>query len=146
MADAGKRVLLILTIILFGLGSATQYVAYSFDYHAALGEPIFTTLGHAFYAPWQFVFWDLNFGEETKEVFFLAWGILLFVTLLGGIVVLGRSLPGANGTTSTTHGSAEWASDGPSGSCLGACSVSCSGSYGPRSGIRSSGFVTSETS
>ena len=112
MNAALKRLWLFVLIALTGLASATQYLAYSFNYPEELDGAVIHVLGHQLYWPWQFIVWDFAFGESARTQFFVGWIILVVISLLGGILVLARglSLTGAN-LKSTTHGSAEWASE-----------------------------------
>lgn len=112
MTSAFSRFAIIFGAILLGLFAATQYIASGFGYQSGLGDPWMNFSGYSLYAPWKFVFWDLSYGEEYPAQFFTGWGMILFSSLFGAIVALRRSLSTSHGdTTSTTHGSAVWASE-----------------------------------
>ncbi len=112
VASVISRVATILGAILLGLFAATQYVASGFDYHPELGAPWVEALGFPLYAPWKFIVWDLSYGEGNEAQFFTAWGIVLFLFLIGTVFALRKALSTSQtGNGSTTHGSAVWASE-----------------------------------
>lgn len=105
------RVVYILTVVALGLllsaVAATQYLAYQFNYDAALGASWFASL----YAPWSFLEWSYRWWDSDPTLFQRAY----FVALGGIILSFGTyamvfffSQRRAQANTSL-HGSAHWA-------------------------------------
>lgn len=112
MAGTINRIVCILGAILLGLSVATQYIAYSFEYHPSLGVPWADVSDYSLYAPWKFVLWDLSYGEGYPAEFFTGWAVILITSLLGAVIAIRKNLSTSHTeTASTTHGSAVWASE-----------------------------------
>lgn len=110
MREASHRLVLFGLALLIGFTLATQYVAYSLDYHAGLGSPLITVAEYSIYGPWKFLIWDFEYGGGEETVFLVGWGILLLLCFTGAILILGRGIRSSGGhEASTTHGSAAWA-------------------------------------
>lgn len=64
---------------LMGFASAlsTQYLAYSFEYSAALGNPLYGNL----YWPWMALMWALEWWPQRQETFYFSAVIFLTSTL-----------------------------------------------------------------
>lgn len=96
-----------LLILSISIG-ATQFVAWRFHYHAALGTPWVSK----FYAPWSWLFWYSSFAEQGK----LTFALLNLILFLVGIIAVWSyvSVVGLRSRQSKQYddlyGSAHWAS------------------------------------
>ncbi|MEQ9244968.1 MAG: type IV secretory system conjugative DNA transfer family protein, partial [Nitratireductor sp.] len=94
--------------VLFGTWGATQYVAYKYGYHPALGEPLFSVGAHKFYAPPMWFVWIFQFAEPVEPIFDTAYLIMTASTTAGFFifitaVTMKKKLP------SGKFGTAKWA-------------------------------------
>jgi hypothetical protein len=89
---AWGRTLLTTALALFGmLALATQFVAWVFDQHRALGEAVMAVGGVKLYAPWQVLIWTLQWFAHD------AWMALLHVGLIGMVLLAAFGLAGLLG-------------------------------------------------
>ncbi|HYN38465.1 MAG TPA: type IV secretory system conjugative DNA transfer family protein, partial [Rhodospirillales bacterium] len=68
-------------LIVIGLWTATQYVAFSFGYHAALGGGMLAIGDVAIYPPWALFSWWFAWGRQYPQVFAIAGGIVAATTI-----------------------------------------------------------------
>ncbi len=109
------RFVLVQAVVSFALAiaalcAATQWAAAMLGYQAALGLPLGSFGGNAFYAPWKLFPWWLAYGAEAPGIFNQAGLIAAVGGIAPGLIALGgaawrvRAKP-----TITTYGSARWA-------------------------------------
>jgi len=110
--------LLLLTVVCIG---ATQYLAWSFGYQPALGEPLWTARSHHFaiYTPWRWIKWCWTWRHiQTESV-----ATPIKFATIGGITGLAVALAFSSSSpvdrarklsqgTAQLHGSASWAAAG----------------------------------
>ena len=104
------QVLVVLTIILLGIWSATQWTASALGYQARLGLPWFELLGTPVYHPWRLFEWWFVFDAYAPEVFNTGGSIAACSSLLALAVAIGMAIWRARQARQvTTYGSARWA-------------------------------------
>lgn len=92
-------------VLLAASVAATQFVAWRFQYHPALGRPIVDQ----FYAPWSWLTWQMQFGQQGPQTFSLVniFCLLVFGGLFYGYVTLktirARSAKEPEGIHGTAH-------------------------------------------
>ena len=91
-----------------GLFSATQFAAYQFNYHQALGSNV-----HGLYPPWMILIWGARWHGRFEDIFSKAGSIGIMVAVIGMFGLFMRKLLRANTSTANEymHGSAKWASE-----------------------------------
>lgn len=103
-----KKLVPILTLlsIIAGLGAATQYFAWVFNYSYRLG----VSLGHL-YQPWSIIIWWHKWYSLYPKYFMTAGSIGMMVTSIGFVVcyVIKMQLQNAKKANHYLHGSAQWA-------------------------------------
>ncbi|MBS1984370.1 MAG: type IV secretory system conjugative DNA transfer family protein [Bdellovibrionales bacterium] len=97
--------------------AATQFVAYQFRYHAALGAPLLIRSGHAIYQPTAWAFWLLQHSNTTslqvKQPLLAGALVVVVGSAITVMIVYGLNLRRARRLSANTedlHGSARWAS------------------------------------
>jgi type IV secretion system protein VirD4 len=104
------QVLVVLTITLSGVWSATQWTASALGYQARLGMPWFELLGAPIYHPWRLFEWWFVFDAYAPEVFNIGGSIAACSSLLALAVAIGMAIWRARQARQvTTYGSARWA-------------------------------------
>ena len=104
------QVLVVLTITLSGVWSATQWTASALGYQARLGMPWFELLGAPIYHPWRLFEWWFVFDAYAPEVFNIGGSIAACSSLLALAVAVGMAIWRARQARQvTTYGSARWA-------------------------------------
>lgn len=76
MTTWGRSVLAMATALVLMMAFATQFVAWAFSQHEALGEPVAMVGGVKLYAPWAVLVWTAQWVARD------AWMALLHVTLI----------------------------------------------------------------
>jgi type IV secretion system protein VirD4 len=101
VVSAGARLAALTSGGVVGLQSATEFVAWAFQWSRALGPGLRLGADCVLYAPWQVLVWRAEHGDEHPRLFGAA---LLF--LLGGMAagLLGSRLFAASGRTSRVRG------------------------------------------
>ncbi len=96
----------VLSALLFGLATATQVLAYKFDYHAALG-PHFRHV----YFPGMFLVWYWELGGEYPVEFQTAvsYGMAATAATLLVYVIVSRIISQSARGNAKLHGTAHWA-------------------------------------
>lgn len=97
------RILAVLSILLIALTASTQATAWKLGYQDALGSH----LGH-FYAPWNIIFWTLDWYERNPMLFIGCGSVGVCVA---GILLLFllTAISGNDSTAEYLYGSARWA-------------------------------------
>ena len=91
--------------------AATQWTAALLAYQPALGTPWLDLLGLKLYAPWKLFSWWLAFGAQAPGVFARTGTLAALGGVAAGLVASGGAAWRAgHGSSSTTYGSARWAS------------------------------------
>lgn len=99
------QALLALAFLLAGLATATQYFAYLFNYHAALGPNL-----NGVYAPWMILVWAARWSTEQQDALMTAGSVGVLVTGVGLIAVVVVRMITNNSAQANAflHGSARW--------------------------------------
>lgn len=104
------QALIITGLIISGVWTATEYVAYSLDFAEELGSPWFSVSGIQFYSPWKVFLWDYNYGASIPVLFqkaaLFSYGGT-FCSIVAALLL--GSLASHKETLATTFGSAHWA-------------------------------------
>lgn len=97
---------LFVLVILFSLTAATQYFAYQFQYHAALGAHL-----SYLYAPWKILIWAGKWWNYYSAQFTSAGSAGIMVASVGLLLLLAlKSRLSQSGSSHPyLHGSARWA-------------------------------------
>jgi type IV secretion system protein VirD4 len=104
------QVLVVLTITLSGIWSATQWTASALGYQARLGLPWFELLGTPVYHPWRLFEWWFVFDAYAPEVFNTGGSIAACSSLFALAVAICMAIWRARQARQvTTYGSARWA-------------------------------------
>jgi type IV secretion system protein VirD4 len=104
------QVLVVLTITLSGIWSATQWTAFALGYQARLGTPWFELLGTPIYYPWRLFEWWFFFDAYAPEVFNTGGSIAACSSLFALAAAIGMAIWRARQARQvTTYGSARWA-------------------------------------
>lgn len=104
------QVLVVLSITLSGVWSATQWTAAALGYQARLGAPWFELLNTPIYHPWRLFEWWFVFDAYAPEVFNVGGSIAACSSLLALVVAIGMAIWRARQARRvTTYGSARWA-------------------------------------
>lgn len=104
------QVLMVITITLSGVWSATQWTASALGYQTRLGMPWFDLLGTPVYHPWRLFEWWFVFDAYAPEVFNTGGSIAAGGSLLALAVAIGMAIWRARQARQvTTYGSARWA-------------------------------------
>lgn len=104
------QVLVVLTITLSGVWSATQWTAFALGYQARLGMPWFELLGAPIYHPWRLFEWWFVFDAYAPEVFNTGGSIAACSSLLALATAIVMAIWRARQARQvTTYGSARWA-------------------------------------
>lgn len=104
------QVLVVLTITLSGIWSATQWTASALGYQARLGMPWFELLGTPVYHPWRLFEWWFVFDAYAPQVFNIGGTIAACSSLLALAAAIGMAIWRARQARQvTTYGSARWA-------------------------------------
>jgi type IV secretion system protein VirD4 len=98
----------VFAVLALGLFSATQFAAYQFNYHLALGVN-----AHGLYPPWMILLWGARWQGRFGDIFSKAGSIGIMVSAIGMIGLFMRRLLRANTSRANEymHGSARWASE-----------------------------------
>ena len=98
----------VFSVLALGLFSATQFAAYQFNYHPALGVN-----AHGLYPPWMILLWGARWHARYWDIFSKAGSIGVMVSAIGMIGLFMRRLLRANTSKANEymHGSARWASE-----------------------------------
>jgi len=105
------RPLLATAMVLGCLWAATQWTAAMLAYQPALGAPWIDLLGLKVYAPWKLFSWWLAFGAQAPSVFARTGTLAALGGVIAGLFAIGGAAWRAgHSVTSTTYGSARWAS------------------------------------
>lgn len=93
--------------IVLGFWAGTQVFASIFQYHEALGAPLFWRL----YAPWDFVMWAIRHGNDYPLQVRQSAGVLIFVIGAGFVatIITKIMLQNTAQANKSLHGSARWA-------------------------------------
>lgn len=93
--------------IVLGFWAGTQVFASIFQYHEALGAPLFWRL----YAPWDFVIWAIRHGNDYPLQVRQSAGVLIFVIGAGFVatIITKIMLQNTAQANKSLHGSARWA-------------------------------------
>ena len=98
--------ILALGFVVLGLGAATQFFAYDFQYQASLGQHI-----NHIYEPWKILIWATKWYQTYPDAFMRAGSIGVLIAGLGLIVLVFIQMVRANSSKANQylHGSARWA-------------------------------------
>jgi len=105
-------IILVASVALAAVWSATQWIAASLAYQPALGAPWFVLAGHPVYPPPAFFWWWFAYDAYAPEIFVRGGAIAASGGVLGAALAIvlaiwrSRERDGAS-----TFGSARWASD-----------------------------------
>ena len=110
---SGKRRTVIICTLLFSgtvllSSAATQYLAWRFGFHPALGQPWFGRV----YAPWNWILWEIRFSDAAPKIFqfFHAWVGLAGVAISALLLALVHDRRRKPQRHEGLHGTAHWAS------------------------------------
>lgn len=105
--SAKKKLAVIVTMFVIGSILSTQIMAWRFNYHPALGRPLYDH----FYAPWDWMIWSAKYYATHQSM--LAGGWLTMMGIMGvGFIILTAQMTMRSRDTSSVddlHGSARWA-------------------------------------
>ncbi|MFZ5619328.1 MAG: conjugal transfer protein TraG [Pseudomonadota bacterium] len=105
----GQAIVVIL-IIFVAMAAATQFVAISFGFDAALGKPWFVVGNLPVYYPWRLFEWWFAYEAYAPDVFMRGGAIAASGGMLGAAAAIAGSLWRARQNRNvTTYGSARWA-------------------------------------
>ena len=105
----GQAILVIL-IIMAAMAAATQFVAASFGFDRALGEPWFVLGAMPVYYPWRLFEWWFAYEAYAPDIFMRGGAIAASGGMLGAAAAIAGSLGRARASRNvTTYGSARWA-------------------------------------
>lgn len=98
-------------VLLFILGCAsviaTQVIAHKFDYHQALGSPLFGKI----YYPWDGIVWTIKYYDIYQST--ITWGIAAFICVTGFsmllLIIKMQLTQRSSKSIDDLHGSAHWA-------------------------------------
>ena len=98
----------VFAVLFLGLISATQFAAYQFNYHQALGLSV-----HGLYPPWMILVWAARWHAKFGDIFSKAGSIGVMVSAIGMVGLFMRKLLRANTSKANEymHGSARWANE-----------------------------------
>lgn len=102
----GLMPVLTLLVLVAGLQSATQFFAYTFKYHAALGQHF-----HLLYPPWDILRWAARWRGQYYDALIMSGGLGVAVTAIGLIALVAVKMVVSNTAKANEylHGSARWA-------------------------------------
>lgn len=104
------QVMVVATIVVGGIWSATQWTARALDYQPRLGDYWFDVSGTPVYYPWRLFEWWFVYGAYAPEIFDSAGLIVVAGSGLAVLVAIGMALWRARQSLRvTTYGSARWA-------------------------------------
>lgn len=104
------QILIVFTIVILGVWTATQLAAYQLGYQGGLGHPWWIMFGVPVYRPWQLFWWWYEFDAYAPAVFFRAGAVAAGSGFAGCAAAILGSLWRARQTRHvTTYGSARWA-------------------------------------
>jgi len=98
----------VFAVFALGLISATQFMAYEFNYHPALGVN-----AYGLYPPWMILVWAARWHARYWDTFSKAGSIGVMVCAVGMVGLFMRTLIRANTSKANEymHGSARWANE-----------------------------------
>src|SRR6266498_2448907 len=96
-------------VLCLSLSAGTQYCASTFQYHQALGAPLFKVSGTPVYSPWAWIGWARRFGVRAPRTFAVAEGMAFCGGLGAFLIMVALVARGRRRDKSTAHGSARWA-------------------------------------
>ena len=103
----GKLIPILAALTLGGsLSAATQYFAYSFRYHPALGANF-----HGVYPPWSILTWSSKWHVAYPDALMQAGGIGVIISAVGllGLLAVKSIMGNTSRASEYLHGSARWA-------------------------------------
>ncbi len=104
------QIMMVLTIVLLGLWSATQWTAAALGYQMRLGTPWFDLLGTPVYHPLKLFEWWYFFDAYAPDIFLRGGAIAACSGFAGAIAAIAMSVWRAQQSKLvTTYGSARWA-------------------------------------
>ena len=104
------QIMMVFTIVLLGLWSATQWTAAALGYQMRLGTPWFDLLGMPVYHPWKLFEWWYFFDAYAPDIFLRGGAIAACSGFAGAGVAIAMSVWRARQSRLvTTYGSARWA-------------------------------------
>ena len=104
------QIVIVFAIVLAGLWSATQWVAWQLAYQPELGAPWLIAFGHPIYRPWSLFPWWYHFDAYAPHVFDRAGMFAAASGFVGcGAAVAGSLWRARQSNNVTTYGSARWA-------------------------------------
>ena len=104
------QIMMVFTIVLLGLWSATQWTAAALGYQMRLGMPWFDLLGMPVYHPWKLFEWWYFFDAYAPDIFLRGGAIAACSGFAGALVAIAMSVWRARQSRLvTTYGSARWA-------------------------------------
>jgi len=104
------QIIVVFTIVLFGVWTATQWCAAMLGYQRELGQAWFELAGVSIYRPWQLIAWWYHFDAYAPEVFDKAGTLAGASGFMGCAAAIAGSLWRARQSRHvTTYGSARWA-------------------------------------
>ncbi len=106
--DMAMQAVWVFFVFALGVFSATQFAAYQFNYHPALGVN-----ARGLYPPWMILVWALRWHARYSDVFMKAGSMGVVASGIGMIGLVMRKLLRANTSKANEyiHGSARWASE-----------------------------------
>ena len=101
------RLFFILFIILLGSITATQIIAWKFNYHPSLGNVLYDK----FYYPHSWIIWSIKYYPTYKEILNSGWISMIGITGIGFLILLIQINMASRDSTlvENLHGSAHWA-------------------------------------
>ena len=104
------QILIVFAIVLAGVWSATQWVAWKLAYQPELGAPWIIAFGRPIYRPWALFSWWYHFDAYARHLFDRGGMIAGASGFIGcGAAVAGSLWRARQSNDVTTYGSARWA-------------------------------------
>jgi type IV secretion system protein VirD4 len=104
------QAILVIAVIMAAMAAATQFVAVSFGFDRALGEPWFVLGAAPVYYPWRLFEWWFAYEAYAPDIFMRGGAIAASGGMLGAAAAIAGSLWRARQNRNvTTYGSARWA-------------------------------------
>ncbi len=104
------QIMTVLTIVILGIWTATEWTAAQLGYQLRLGDPWFDLMGTPIYHPWRLFEWWYFFDAYAPDIFLRGGAIAASSGLAAALVAIAMSVwRSRQSKLVTTYGSARWA-------------------------------------